>query len=203
MTMNKLLLLICSCVLPIILGAEDRLPTSGNAAEPLPIRFIRRTVSDRPVLYEEEIKFFSELSLHSFAILSELGYVDQAGKWQKPRPKYSPLLELIRMNRKKLWDEDVEEMDYFDGEVRWYRNGREGKLLFGKLSCIILKSARGGGRTVVIFMHDTEVNRKMDFPITVNGRDAAEMLGFTYKNGVPQLEHDALQRLKTHLNNLE
>ena len=62
---------------------------------------------------------------------------------------------------------------------------------------------RGGGRTVVIFMHDTDVNRKMDFPITVNGGDAAEMLGFTYKNDVPQLEHDALQRLKTHLNNLE
>ena len=84
--MNKLLLLICSCVLPIILGAEDRLPTSGNAAEPLPIRFIRRTMSDRPVLYGEEIKFFPELSLHSFAVLSELGYVDQAGNGKNRAP---------------------------------------------------------------------------------------------------------------------
>ena len=59
----------------------------GSAAEPLPIRFIRRTMSDRPVPYEEEIKLFPELSLHSFVILSELGYVDRAGQWQKPRPK--------------------------------------------------------------------------------------------------------------------
>ena len=55
----------------------------------------------------------------------------------------------------------------------------------------------------MIYRHNTRVNTKIDFPITVNGQEMAAMLGFVDKNGVPELKHDVLEKLKTHLKNLE
>ena len=172
------------------------------AAEPLPVQFIRSVRQDQPILYQEELKFFSQLSLHSYVILYELGYVDNLGKWIKPRPKYSPLMELIRMNREVLWGKDIEKISYFTGQTQWFCNGKEGTLLFGALSCVILKSSDGSSRTVVIYRHNTRVNTQIDFPITVNGQDVSAMLGFVDKNGVPELKPDVLEKLKKHLDGL-
>ena len=76
-----------------IIGAFVFLGITGclHAAEPLPVQFIRSVRQDQPIPYQEELKFFSQLSLHSYVILYELGYVDNLGRWIKPRPKYSPL----------------------------------------------------------------------------------------------------------------
>ena len=179
---------------------------SLRAEEPLPISFIRTAMQTHPVPYEEEIKLFPELSLHSYVLLSQLGYVDSMGKWKKARPKFSPLLELIRINRATVWGTaDVLKMEYFTGDVKWYRDGREGDRMFYKLSCVILSFSQDESKTVVFTMHNTEMNRKIDFPITVNGKNLARMLGFVYKDGeegVPQLDPSVLARLKDHLDNL-
>ena len=106
------------------------------------------------------------------------------------------------MNRDVLWGNDIEKISYFTGETQWYRNDKEGTLLFGTLSCVILKSSDGSNRTVVIYRHNTRVNTQIDFPITVNGQEMAAILGFVNKNGVPELEHSVLEKLIAHLNNL-
>lgn len=167
--------------------------------------FIDRLQHPQPITYEEEKAYFGEMTLYSCVLLSQFGYIDDAGRWSQDKPKYSLLGELIRLNASDYYL-DGEKNEYFFASIPKMKIN--GKLDDGHLYASIAYLQE---RSSCSFLLDFKAiiityripQKRLDFPILVNGKSLATLLGFRLNEDKRiVLDKKAFLTLKNHLSKL-
>ena len=195
--MKKILCLMLICASQVIMASHR-----SHAAE-LAYCFIKRLSIDKPITTSEMNKFFTDNNLLNSVLLRQMGYIDGTGRYIKAKPEQSPLGELIRLNFSKLNVIDIQRFAAAEGEQIFFIKG---KAVSTGIYKYILFSDYGENKSTelktVIFTYSIR-QKKLEFPIFVNGHSLAEILGFEYKNGIPCFSRKKCDGLKKHLNKVE
>ncbi len=184
---------ICIMALPVKAIEFD----SGKAIN-LAHEFIVQLRNNKQFSYEDELKFFPELSLYSSALLMQLKYINQQGKWIKRRPQKSPLCELIRMHRDYiLLGADIVSKRYFFAGIPVFYNTEIGNRWSIDAQISFIQQTDKKTKQVLFFYRVPQ--RKIDFPIFINDVDLSDKLGFKIVNGIPVLDLTKLNSLVEYI----
>lgn len=164
--------------------------------------FLKRLSVNKPITTSEMNEFFTDNNILNSTLLWQLDYIDEAGKYIKAKPKYSPLGELIRLNFSKFQIIDIQCVVAIEGEQRFLIKG---DIVSTGTYKYVLFSDYGKNESTklntIIFTYSIP-RKKLDFPIFINGQSLSKMLGFEYKNGIPYFSIEERDKLKEHLNKL-
>jgi len=156
-------------------------------------------MEDKPFTYDDEVKYFGELSLYSAALLTDLGYLDASGKWIKQKPKMSFLCELIRTNRQQFMWEGNDSSFSFAGIPREFNKTSYEWPIDGQV--VFVQCKENTQNINVILFYYRIPQQKIDFPIYINGDALSQKLGFKTVGNKPTLDASKLkllQKLDTH-----
>ena len=190
-----------------VMGYDNK-EYDSNGAIDLTYKFITKLRADTPFLYEDEVTFFGEKTLYSYVILHKLGYVDEKGQWIKPKPKYSYLCELIRLNSNFILLKNPARQYYFGGipkDVASY--DLYVPPFYSNIAFIQEQNSSPGGlvgyaKSVIIGFRIPQ--KRLDLPIFIDGKPLLESLGFTPDSkGVPELGKNELDKLVKHISNMD
>lgn len=163
--------------------------------------FIDRLQVQQPITYEEENFYFGELTLYSAILLLQFGYIDESGKWLQDKPEYSLLCELIRLHASDYFLHG-KKTEYFFASIPKIKVNR--KLEDGIFNAFIAYvqersnySYLQASETIILTYRIPQ--RKLDFPILINGESLASKLGFSLgKDKRIVLNENAFSVLKKH-----
>jgi len=183
----------------------DQFNYSSDDSICLANKFINKLREDTPFLYEDEVTFFGNFSLYSYVILHKLGYVDEQGEWIKPKPKYSYLCELIRINSHFILLKQTYTQYYFAGGSKTV--GKDG--LYDNSSYAYIgyvqeqhdySSADLVSNAKSLIIRYNKPRKSLDFPMLIDGTPFLKYLGFiSDSKGVPELGKDELDKLVKHI----
>jgi len=190
-----------------VFGSDKEYDT--DAAIALANSFVAKLRADTPFLYEDELVYFGgSLFLHSYVILNKLGYMDEKGQWLKPKPKYSYLGELIRLNSALILLDNPKKEYYFTGMSKTVTStGLSDTVLIARIAFVQEKNSAPNGfvgqAKSVVFGYSTP-QKKLDLPLIADGKSVLECVGFTANpKGVPELGKNELDKLVEHISSLE
>lgn len=197
-----------------VMGYEKKEYDSDGAID-LAYKFINKLRADTPFLYEDEVAFFGEKTLYSYVILHKLGYVDEKGQWIKPKPRYSYLCELIRLNSGLILLKNPARQYYFSGISKDVARipqeasseGLYDDLFYSNIAFIQEQNSSpsdlvGYAKSVIIGFRIPQ--KRLNLPIFVDGKPLLEYLGFTPDSkGVPELGKNELDKLVKHISNMD
>lgn len=164
--------------------------------------FMDRLQVQQPITYEEECFYFGELTLYSAILLSQFGYIDESGKWLRDKPEYSLLCELIRLHASDYFLHG-KKTEYFFASIPKIKINKE--LEDGIFNAFIAYvqersdySYLQASKTIIITYRIPQ--KKLDFPILIDGESLASQLGFSLnKDKRIVLNENAFSILKKHL----
>lgn len=180
-----------------------------SKANSLVKEFITQLRQNKPFSYEDEIKYFGELTLHSYMILQSLEYVDKSGQWLKEKPKYSYLCELIRLNSDLILMESPQSEYYFSNI---YQIPKENHFINSDLYAMIAYvqhktpplETKGEPAMIALFTYNIPHN-KISFPVFINGLSFFSKIGFeieSFKDPLPRFNESAKKKLISHMKQL-
>ena len=188
---KKILTVFGVCFIVLIGDASD---FCSEDAIKLTREFFFRLRENRSFSYDEELKFFPKESLYSSAILLQLGYMNEQGKWIKAKPKISFLCELLRLHKDTLLLPESNELCIFAGIPTDYVGNSKCKWVFdAQIAVMQLYKEVNLFRQVTLFYRVPQ--KKIDFPIYVDGALLADIIGFKITNGIPVLDKNTLDKL--------
>lgn len=171
--------------------------------------FLTQLKDNTPFTYKDEEKYFGKITLYSAYTLMQLGYIDEKGAWKKPKPPYSYLCELIRINSSLLFMKKAETQYVFAGipHIILENNSFSSQLFSAKVAYVQHEKSTSASLTseakIVIFHYRIPQN-KLDFPIYINGKSFAELIGYELSpDGIPVLKSEILKKLVEHIESLE
>ena len=182
---------------------------------------IEKLQSDTPFTAEEERRFFGDpvhMGDHNL-IYCQMGYLSEYGKWLKSPPKYSPLGELLRLNRGLFLSGVDSRPSYVAGagmRVNPIAGVKEKETGNNKISVmtphyiyvfVIYQRAKGefsfSNEKLLCFRYNAGT-RSLFGDISVDGKSIMEDLGF-YAETLKDmgLRKNVLERLQSHMESLE
>ena len=176
--------------------------------------FFNKLDADKVFTYEDELYFFGEFSsVGSIILLKEMDYIDARGKYKKQKPVYSPLCELIRINKDMLLLKGDIARTYASGSL-FFNHIKDGIKKNQINQCLISvqqyekNKGFGGlliGETRNILFTAFDDGNYLSFPVLVDGKCLLSMLGFEYceKDKNYSISKESLGIITTHLKNLE
>lgn len=180
--------------------------------------FLEKLKADTPFTIKDGEKYFGPVgkmpSLNVF-LLKELGYLDNYGRPIKELPKYSPLGELFRMNRKLFVQDGSYGTSFFPSE-EWfkYQDGKISKTTNKNTIFVFVRMAKNeneidySNERTICFDYNKLGNWFFVYEFTVNGKSILKELGFyskVEKQSYPimHIKKEVLDSLKQHLQKLE
>lgn len=172
---------------------------------------LEKIKGESPVSLKEGNKFFGPVgqvpSLNVF-LLEKLGYLNNYGTPVKKLPKYSPIGELLRMNKSLILpDGSYNEISFFPAN-RWsknkkqvfQRNSKETIYVFVRMRMHINEISNQNER-IICLEYNVEGKFFSDLSITVNGKSILSELGFSISDGkygypIIEITGDALTKIK-------
>lgn len=213
--MKKIIILSSLCLIMITGHAKDYANEfDREKAINIAMGFISQLKRNQVFTYEDEVKYFGvELTLYSYVILEQLGYVNELGGWIKPKPKISFICELIRMQRDTvLLEKPFGEFFIAGIPCDSLHDGSRDWLFDAQVIYIQKKEAEQGAYAgncrMIMFYFRNSQQPGLRFPIFIDGKPLAPKLGFEYidvsdiAKGVPRLKTNELKRLIEHIKHL-
>lgn len=166
----------------------------------LAAEFLTQLRTNRQFSYDDERKYFPDMNLYSVVILSRLGYLDEKGVWLKAKPKISFLCELIRLKREFILQPECDNEIFLTGKTGSFslKNNNYSQWPIDTLiTCIQRNSRKKESHMKIIVFYYRIPQKRIDFPVAVNGVSLASELGFFINdNGIPELRSDILSKLR-------
>lgn len=196
---KKIVVIIAVMILGTTVMAKEGYESAASIE--LARNFIDRLQVQQPITYEEENFYFGELTLYSAILLLQFGYIDESGKWLQDKPEYSLLCELIRLHASDYFLHG-KKTEYFFASIPKIKVNR--KLEDGIFNAFIAYvqersnySYLQASETIILTYRIPQ--RKLDFPILINGESLASKLGFSLgKDKKIVLNENAFSVLKKH-----
>lgn len=182
--------------------------------------FLEKLKADTPFTIKDGEKYFGPVgqipSLNVF-LLMELGYLDNYGKLVKklPLPKYSPLGELLRMNRKLFIQDGEYGISFFPSE-EWlkYSDGNIDRTTNKNTIFVFVRMGKNENdidyfnERTICFDYNKLGNWFFVYGFAVDGKSVLKRLGFyskTDKLSYPtvHIKDEVLDSLRQHLQRLE
>lgn len=185
----------------------------------LSFELLDKLEANTPFTMQDGEKYFGPVgqipSLNVF-LLMELGYLDNYGNPVKPLPKYSPLGELVRMNRCLFIQKDEYTASFFPSE-EWYKtaDGELSKASSNTNNVFIFVQLRQkennvecSDRRILCFDYNKIGKFFYFYDFSVDGKSIPKSLGFYMKKDkypypTIHIKEDILESLKQHLLDLE
>lgn len=180
--------------------------------------FLEKLKTDTPFTIKDGEKYFGPVgqipSLNVF-LLMELGYLDNYGKPVKKLPKYSPLGELLRMNR-ELFIQDGEYGIFFFPSEEWFKypDGNINRTASKNTIFVFVRMGKNENdidyfnERTICFDYNKIGNCFFVYGFTVDGKSILKRLGFyskADKRSYPtiHIKNEVLASLRQHLQRLE
>lgn len=213
--MRILQILTILTILSISMFAEEK---KYSEAVELSSSFLEKLKADTPFTFKDGEKYFGPVgqipSLNVF-LLMELGYLDNYGKPVKELPKYSPLGELLRMNRELFIQDGEYGISFFPSE-EWfkYRDGNINRTANKNTIFVFVRMGKNENdidyfnERTICFDYNKIGNCFFVYGFTVDGKSILKRLGFyskSYKRSYPtiRIKNEVLASLRQHLQRLE
>lgn len=180
--------------------------------------FLEKLKADTPFTIKDGEKYFGPVgqipSLNVF-LLKELGYLDNYGRPVKEMPKYSPLGELLRMNRKLFVQDGSYGISFFPSE-EWFKHpdGKIGRTANKNTIFVFVRMGRNeneidySNERTICFDYNKLGNWFFVDEFAVDGKSILKELGFYSKidkRSYPtiHIRDEVLDSLRQHLQKLE
>ena len=180
--------------------------------------FLEKLKADTPFTIKDGEKYFGPVgrmpSLNVF-LLTQLGYLDNYGKPVKGLPKYSPLGELLRMNRKLFIQDGEYGISFFPSE-EWFKYPDGNINRTTNENTIFVFVRMGKNENDIDYFNDRTIcfdynklgNWFFVYGFTVDGKSILKRLGFYFKadkRSYPKIhiKNEVLDSLKQRLHRLE
>ena len=172
---------------------------------------IEKINGENPVTLKEGNKFFGPIgqvpSLNVF-LLEKLGYLNNYGTPVKKMPKYSPIGELLRMNKSLILPEgNYNEVSFFPSN-RWSKNKNQvfqqkskGTIYVFVRIRMYINEISSQNEKIICLEYNVEGKFFSDLSITVNGKSILSELGFSISDGkygypVIEITNNTLNKIK-------
>lgn len=202
------------CLIMATAFSQDYARLDKGKAIDITIEFMSQLKKNQTFSYNDEIKYFGgELTAYSATILMQLGYINEQGNWIKPKPKISFLCELIRMNRNMILLEKSKVEYCFAGIPRQFSssdNSWHDWIFAFQTVYVQAKTSMdenvGDIKMIIFFFRAPQ--QGLDFPIFVDGKPLADLLGFEHidisniAKRIPRLKKYELSKLIEHIKHL-
>lgn len=180
--------------------------------------FLEKLKADTPFTIKDGEKYFGPVgripSLNVF-LLTQLGYLDNYGKPVKGLPKYSPLGELLRMNRKLFIQDGEYGISFFPSE-EWFKypDGNINRTTNENTIFVFVRMGKNENEIdyfnerTICFDYNKLGNWFFVYGFTVDGKSILKRLGFYFKadkRSYPtiHIKNEVLDSLKQRLHRLE
>ena len=180
--------------------------------------FLEKLKADTPFTIKDGEKYFGPVgrmpSLNVF-LLTQLGYLDNYGKPVKGLPKYSPLGELLRMNRKLFIQDGEYGISFFPSE-EWFKypDGNINRTTNENTIFVFVRMGKNENdidyfnERTICFDYNKLGNWFFVYGFTVDGKSILKRLGFYFKadkRSYPtiHIKNEVLDSLKQRLHRLE
>ena len=182
--------------------------------------FLAKLDQNTPFRYEDGERFFGPAapipSLNVF-LLQKLGYLNGAGIQTKPLPKYSPLGELLRINRALFISEGKSDQILFYPAYEFIMSNSPNKFSIDNKNTIFVyvknynrkNDIEFSNEKLLCFDYNSTGKFFFVYGFSVNGQSILKKLGFyakkhdKYNYPVFEIQDNVLQELKVHLDKLE
>ena len=197
---KKIVMIIAVMILGTTIMAKERYESAASID--LARNFMDRLQVQQPITYEEECFYFGELTLYSAILLSQFGYIDESGKWLRDKPEYSLLCELIRLHASDYFLHGKKTEYFFASIPKIKINKKLEDGIFNAFIAYVQErsdySYLQASKTIIITYRIPQ--KKLDFPILIDGESLASQLGFSLNTDKRiVLNENAFSILKKHL----